>query len=189
MEYDSPLVRDFVRFCSPVITSLRCADHLQEAISNAASEGCNCDSLARRFNHLNDGNACERFLLLVEQILEEKQRGVRFFQGEEEELLQSVRRYPFLPFPFQHLIKFFFKNGNYMQVDRWLEEYLQRFSDPFPLLRDLSKQCLHQGRASLARHYLTIYSMLKPLDFTLLQMYKSTFPVESGKEEENLHAN
>jgi hypothetical protein len=31
--------------------------------------------------------------------------------------------------------------------------------------------------------------MLKPLDFTLLQMYKSTFPVESGKEEENLHAN
>jgi hypothetical protein len=176
MQYESPLVRDFTNYCKNVIKPISSAGQLAEALESLEQKRCDSSVLAKQFNHENDGNACKRFLALIDTIFTESRKGVQFYGSEEEERLLSVRRYPFLSYPYHYLIKYYLASKDADNVDLWLDSYVQKFQNPSTLLKELA---LHYvsiwNDYPRAKRCLELYSAYKPLDFELLQLYKTIF--------------
>jgi tetratricopeptide (TPR) repeat protein len=86
--------------------------------------------LAALLNYNNDGGAKDRLISFISIILEEKEKGGMFYAPEEVELLQSLKRHPDLPFPYQNLIIYYAKANDYQQAEKYFNEYLRRFKNP-----------------------------------------------------------
>lgn len=177
IQYESRRVQDFISYCKDSIIAVKSAEQLSQAIDKVVSaRGFDSSALPVKFNHLNDGNACLRFIALIEEIIGEKDGGKLFYLLEEDELKLSVRRYPFLPYPYHYLIKYHMNKNDGLSVDFWLDEYLAKFNNPCPILRELaiyfSDVCRDIVRV---KRYLMLYRKYKALDFELLQIYKNTY--------------
>lgn len=177
MQYPSELVNDFVKYCGDSIFALSSAEQISQAIEAVMSvSNFDCSELAALFNYGSDGEACTRFLAMMERILAEQRNGKCFYLKEEEERLLSVRRYPFLPYPYYHLIKFYMRMDADTNVDYWLSQYLRKFNDPALLLREIAVHSFNVWKDyGRAQRCLKLYSKYKALDFELLHMYKLTF--------------
>lgn len=173
LQYESSRVVDFVNFCKDSIVAISSAEQIPQAIEQAVcTTEFDCSLLASKLNHLNDRNACTRFIDLMNKILEEKKTGKNFYPQEEDELMLSVRRYPFLPYPYQHLIKFYMNKGDDSNVDYWLNQYLTKFKDPSSILKDMAHHFSNIRKdLEKVKRYLTIYSKYTSLDNELLQMF------------------
>lgn len=177
IQYKSTLFEDFASYCNESILTVTSAAQLPQAIELVSGpHQTDSSKLASQFNHRNDGNACTRLITLMEDILNVQLCGKQFYTEEEEELLESVKRYPFLPYPYQHLIKYYMKHGQDDTVDHWLDQYLQKFKDPTVLLKELAfhfyNVCNDYKRV---QRYILLYAKYRQLDFELLHLYKHSY--------------
>lgn len=174
MQYESRLVDNFVNYCSGSVFVAPTAEQLSQAIELVIDiPDFDCSMLAAQFNHGNDGNSCKRFIDLIEMILEEQRSGKNFYFKEEEALLLSAHRYPFLPYPYHHLITYYMNKGDGTNVDIWLDKYLKKFSDPASILRELAIHFFNvRNDNARAQRYVKLHSKYKALDFELLHIYK-----------------
>jgi hypothetical protein len=175
---NSPLVYDFAYYCKDVFWNLSENMEIASMIPNIEDfynkkEVLNSSILAAQLNYNNDGRASERLVELIEKILQDKMRGEKFYISEEAEFLECIKRYPFLPYPYMHLIKCYMKNSDYFNEQKWLDIYRTKFRDPTHILKELSMFYFQVKREYVkVVQYLEEYNRYKPLDNNLRQIFE-----------------
>jgi len=143
-----------------------------EAVGNVDYDS---SDMARHLNYNNDGRATKRIVNAIEQIVAEKRKGRFFYTTIEEEFLENIRRYPFLPYPVKSLIEYYIKEDNMAEAEKWLAEYCRKFNDPTPLLRKMALHCYeNKNDKPTTLKYLVLYNKYQPLPPELMHIYKQS---------------
>jgi hypothetical protein len=172
-EMDNHLCHDLAQTGKGAFYSISDPMTVGQAIQNAILNPLfGASKLAEKFNFKNDGKATGRIVEAIEQVIAERHKGRSFYTSIEEEFIECIKRYPFLPYPLKSLFEYYCSEGDIASAEEILNEYCQKFKDPTPLIKLLVSKCSTIGDTERILKNLILYNQYKPLTPELVHMYK-----------------
>jgi hypothetical protein len=166
MEFDTEASRSFSRYCRGSLWNMKEPSELHSAINSiAADKSVHSSGLASHFNYNHDGKATEWFIKLIDEIINQKLSGRSFYLDSESEFLECVKRYPFLPNPYHHLIVHYLKLHDKDNFVEWLTNYNQKFDNACFILCELINHYFNNyGQESEGAEYLVLFNRSAPIE-------------------------